>query len=331
MRQTKIYCSFCGQENKIEDLTCRKCHRFLERGDHPLIDYMENKIKGKFDGEVQNTFFSILKNYIKSHLYGFIMTCSIFASATAMIVTGITNDHSEIHYVEEKFVPQEKQVTYQGEGLTSIDVARKYIDAIESGDMDIVKGLQLETFYPEVLEEIKKYQEENQLERYISPALTHHLFDNRDIYFKMNETIEAEEDSHYYLGDSELIIPHQEYAGYRTDDYMLGLWYCSNHTCSRFQGRIHGDFSPNIEIQVISIEGKNYILGEKVATYMGQNEEVYHMALFRSEGDTTNLNFDEALREFDDCYDDKACVLQHDFNHRNILEELPASQWLLEK
>ena len=66
--ENKMYCSFCGEENNINDDTCKKCHRFLKRNDHPLMDYMEDKIAGNLKGKVKNTFFSVLENYIKSHL-----------------------------------------------------------------------------------------------------------------------------------------------------------------------------------------------------------------------------------------------------------------------
>lgn len=323
--ESKIYCTFCGEENNKEDLACKKCHRFLKRKDHPLIDYMEDKIKDEFTGGVKNTAFSIINNYIKSHLYGFVLTLSIIASTTTVIVNNrIQND--EVNYVREKLTPTIASITYQGEGLSSYELAKKYVDAMESGNIDTVRGLQLDNFYPELLERIKTYQDQNKLDIWDSPATTHHLFDNRDIYFKMNETISAEGVEHYYLGDSELIREHREYLGYQTDDYMLGLWYCNNHTCSTsiYDGRTHSDFSPNIQIQVISVEGKYYILGEKVTIYMGQNEEVYHMALFRSKGDTTNLNFDEALKEYDSCGDyngyDQACLDQHGFTLKGIRE-----------
>lgn len=333
-KESKTYCTFCGEENNIDDLTCKKCHHFLKRGDHPLVDYMEDKITGKFQGEVKNTFFSILTNFIKSHLYGFVMTLSIFASAASVIVNNtIINKSEGVNYVEEKIVleqVEDEQITYQGEGLTSIEVARKYVDALDSGDLDIVKGLQLETFYPEIAESIKTYQEQNKLDRYYAPAPSHHLLDYRDIYFKMNETIAHEGIEHYYLGESELIQEHQSYLGYQTDDYLLRLWYCSKHGCPVHNGKVTYEFAPNIQIQVILVDGNYYMLGEKIAVYMGQNEEVFHMALFRSEGDTTNLDFNEALKEYDSCLEDMDCIIDHGFNHLDILTLLPNAEYYLD-
>ena len=321
-----IYCTFCGTLNKVEDTVCHKCHRFLKRGDHPLVDYMEEKIIGKYQGKLKNSFFSILTNYIKSHLYGFILTCSIFVSATAMIVSSVMSPDSKIHYVDDKFIPQEV-VSYQGDGLNSLEVTKKYIDAIRSGDEKVIKGLQLKQFYPEIVDEIVSYQAQNKLDFWDKPAISHHLVENRDIYFKMDEEMSY---GNEYIGDSELVSEHQTYLDYTTDNYAVRFWYCSNHNCSvNGDGLRYSDFSSNLVIQLIEVAGNYYVLGEKVGIYMGQNEEVYHMALFRAEGDTTNLSFDDALVEFDQCDFNKECIIEHGFNNRDILNELSSSFTIL--
>lgn len=94
------YCVYCGTKNKLEDKKCIKCHKKLNPKDHPLLDYLKSKTKDNLKGKLEDNIFSTIINYIKSHLYGFILTCSIIVSTTC-IVTNIINT-SNIQNVTEK-------------------------------------------------------------------------------------------------------------------------------------------------------------------------------------------------------------------------------------
>lgn len=84
---SKIYCVFCGTENKVEDKKCSKCKKELNPLEHPFKDYIYNHIKDDLKGKATDSIISLLKNFIKSHLYGSLMTAAIIFTVVAGIVS----------------------------------------------------------------------------------------------------------------------------------------------------------------------------------------------------------------------------------------------------
>ncbi len=92
MKKEKIFCVYCGTKNKPTELTCKKCHKKLNPKETILIDYLKDHIKDDLKGNIEDKFFSILKNFIISHLYGTIFTATlIFTITTSLIIDNDTN------------------------------------------------------------------------------------------------------------------------------------------------------------------------------------------------------------------------------------------------
>lgn len=95
MKKNVEYCVFCGTKNKIENKKCIKCQKKLNPKDRPLLDYMKSKIKDNLKGNIEDNIIDIITKYIKSHLYGFIMTCSIIITSTCIITNVVENNYIE--------------------------------------------------------------------------------------------------------------------------------------------------------------------------------------------------------------------------------------------
>lgn len=78
-----LYCVYCGSKNDLDKEFCIKCNKSLHPKNQLFKEFLYNHIKNDLKGKVTDNIFSYLKNFIISHLYGFIMTASI-------IFTGIT-------------------------------------------------------------------------------------------------------------------------------------------------------------------------------------------------------------------------------------------------
>ena len=89
------YCIYCGTKNKIEDKKCIKCHKKLNPKDRPLLEYIKSKIKDTVKGNIEDNIIDIITKYIKTHLYGFIMTCSIIITTTCIITNVVEDNYIE--------------------------------------------------------------------------------------------------------------------------------------------------------------------------------------------------------------------------------------------
>lgn len=303
MSKNKIYCTKCGTENNINNTDCIKCHEVLNKKHHPLLEYMKSKIKGKFKDKVEDKAFSIIINYIKSNLYGFILSISILASLTSVVVNVVLNNNTnDIQKVTEKPTIV-SEISYEGAGLSAIELTRKYINAIDSNDFDTINGLQLENFHKEIYDKIKEYSDTNLVYDYDVAATNHELVTNNKIYFSYNQ-------DNIYIGESELIRNTDKFGDYTTENFYVSIGYCSYNDCKgTYDYGVY--YSAGIEVQLVNVDGNYYILGEKIAQMMGQDEDIMLRALHRANGDTTKFSFEESLKEFNSCNDDTNCLKEN--------------------
>ena len=80
-----IYCVYCGAKNDSSKENCSKCNKELHPKNKLFKEFLYNHIKDKFKGDLSDSIFSYLKNYIISHLYGILMTASIIFTAVTII------------------------------------------------------------------------------------------------------------------------------------------------------------------------------------------------------------------------------------------------------
>lgn len=141
--ENKTYCVFCGQENNSKDNKCCKCGKELNPKENLLKEYLFNKTKEKFKGDIDDSIFNLLFNFFKSHLYGFVLTLSIVG---VVIVNGM-NYESYIEKVNEEPISsvQTIEVNYSEEQLEIKEVIDAYlyyarnIDGKENASEEIEK------------------------------------------------------------------------------------------------------------------------------------------------------------------------------------------------
>ncbi len=96
----KIYCVFCGHENEEKYTKCQKCNKSLNPSENLWKDYLYNHIKDDLKDNVTDKVFSLVTNFIKSNLYGVIMTVLVLSTATVGIVN-IPKNNNTSKYIKE--------------------------------------------------------------------------------------------------------------------------------------------------------------------------------------------------------------------------------------
>ena len=299
-----IYCVFCGELNDKNNKRCQKCHRILDPKEHALLDYFQSKISDKYIGDVKDNLFSILYHFIKSNLYGITLSCSIIISAIS-VVANISSNINRYEKVEEKPVIQ-KKITYQGTGLNPYEVTTAYVNAIQNNDLDKVKSLQLNSFYPEISSELsnQEFTNDTYIFNTVKKIDENTFLENRDKYLKDNLELRIFE-------STELMIPTGTYKNYSFYRYVVWMNYCYQNKCRIIDEKEVSDFSARVVVELIEIDGNYYVSGEEVAHYRDTLEETMYHLLIKYDGDTSKLVpdiYNHYLVECAESADIKSCV-----------------------
>lgn len=85
------YCNYCGNEIEDDVELCPKCKHSIDGKNAALIMFLKKHTKEKLIGKAEDSLFEYLKNFILSHLYGFVLTITIIAVPLSMVtvVSGV--------------------------------------------------------------------------------------------------------------------------------------------------------------------------------------------------------------------------------------------------
>ena len=116
----KKYCIFCGAENPADADTCCACGRTMHPEEHLLKEYLYRKTKGKLRGKAEDSFLSVLKNWILSHLYGLVVTISLAALAVISVSASFSSQPPYVRRISSPLTPAEQALTAgnQESGMT---------------------------------------------------------------------------------------------------------------------------------------------------------------------------------------------------------------------
>ncbi|MGM9941474.1 MAG: hypothetical protein ACI32N_05730 [Bulleidia sp.] len=85
MSDRKIYCIHCGCAHSEEKTVCEKCGKSLIPKETILQDYLISHTKDKVKGDIEDSIYDTIFNYLKCHLYGMFITIEVAAVAVTAI------------------------------------------------------------------------------------------------------------------------------------------------------------------------------------------------------------------------------------------------------
>ncbi len=282
------YCLFCGALNEESHKICKKCHKIIKPELNDFLKYLKDNINDELKDKVEDKVTSIIINYIKSHLYGFILTCSIVLSVASGVIVHVNNTKDIVNVLEKPTVMH----LYRGEGLTSREVVTKYVEALSKDALNTATSLQLDNYYPELKKDFPRIVYFIDDSEFQKP--THILLSLKDTYFShLNNynisslTIEEDEGySPYYYQDKYLV-----------ETYTVTTEYCSFNNCDNSNKLLVTTF-----VQTVQIDGNFYVsASEYTAMDIGSSYKFY--MLQKENGNPTNLDFNKLDEELYACID----------------------------
>lgn len=280
MAKNIIYCVYCGTENDIKIKKCVKCKKQLDPKNRPFRDYLVEKVKDKVTGDVQENIFSLITNYIKSHLYGFILTCSVVFAVGAGIIGGVNKPDS--YEILNNNPSLFNEIDYLGDGLSPEEIIIKYADAMNNGDIKSVKAYELSTFYPDLYKSL------------IDKKSTDYEFLDKN---KLNEesNILFKNDYSYGLSIYYGAQPKGKYDKYEFIRYLLEISYEFPESTDNKDDLYAFSYS----VEFIKVDGNYYISGTEMDKFFTDVQESIYDLFVENEGDTTKFTLDDVYNHME--------------------------------
>ena len=142
MSADKKYCIHCGAEiilqaasettsaSSAHKAVCPSCGKDPAPGEHLFREFLLEHTKDKLKGEIDDRLYNIIKNWLLSHLYGFVMSIAVIAAAV-ITVNAVTIHHGVRKFnAEPTSVSEAKSSGQSGEALPA-DTADTDVSAHE--------------------------------------------------------------------------------------------------------------------------------------------------------------------------------------------------------
>ncbi len=141
------YCTSCGAANKKSAHTCGECKKEINKKHRPFFEFIKRRAKNWGMGELQGRLFDFAKGFIKSHLYGFVMTVSVVITGSVVI----TNATPYIKTVNEapfiSVAEENAEEEPRGDNTLTEDEMIWLRHMISAYDAEIEGGILPETIY----------------------------------------------------------------------------------------------------------------------------------------------------------------------------------------
>ena len=149
------YCSECGSVNKKSATVCENCEKKMTVKHYAFLDYLKSHIKDQLKDKATDKIYSLIKNYLLSHVYGTVLTVSVIAVATSAVYA---NYQPHIEVVTEASVvsqqaeePEEKEpFVFDEDDMTYLQHIATCYDSFADYRRDYDRYWDTEHYYPSV-------------------------------------------------------------------------------------------------------------------------------------------------------------------------------------
>lgn len=301
---SKIYCIFCGKENDEKEKICNnsKCKKELNPKSHLFRNYVIDKCKG----DVDDSLFNLIFNFLKAKLFGIVLTLSVVSTVAVVVTNAISNNYiTELNEKPAFNYNNKKEYSYLGSGLSSSEIVDKYLEYVKNKDIESASGLLADNFLSsEQLSMIPLNRANNKYYKKIKHdfiSYNNRFFD----HIKQEDGIRLHK--HDFIGrfnDLNYNEPNTLHNNqFDLNSYYIELDYCTNNDC------INGTtFSLMEIIETIEVDGNAYILSEYAFLNINYDRVVRYI-FDNNNGNFSGVSNVDYNNVIDSCLDDYGKVI----------------------
>lgn len=287
-KEKMFFCSNCGERHKPKEKICKKCQRKLPVRSRLLYNYLKDGLIDEVQDKVEENIISLIVNFIKSHLYGTVLTFSIIATTTAIIATEVAES---TRYEEVKTKPQ-------------VSITQKLEPA---ADYTVLSNVEKEYF--KMLEtkntEQKEFLFRDDVVASYAPNITHQVLNDRDILYGYPSTTVVEKReciSTNNLSDAtaDTYLSSLNNIGLYGERCLYYINYCRDDSCPEkalaYPNDINlgYDYLSQIYVYYFQYEGTYYVLDDILEPNYASSNNFYRTQFYEAKGDV-NLFFDNLV------------------------------------
>lgn len=112
--EKETYCVKCGAKVAADATACPTCRQKLPAKDRLLLDFLWEHTKDKIKGDIEDSVFETVKNFLLSHLYGLVVGLSLIVVAAVAIFNPPVDAHiRRVDSIEQIYADEQNQTAYR--------------------------------------------------------------------------------------------------------------------------------------------------------------------------------------------------------------------------
>ncbi len=136
-----IYCTACGAVNERSAVVCSACEKQLNRKGSPFRDFLKDHIKEALQDNISENIFSLIKNFLLSHLYGTILTLCVIATICMSIYAGLPPEGVKTVKLHPEIAAEQKELAASGtEAFSEDELAEVFYTMMDDYDLHAAFG-----------------------------------------------------------------------------------------------------------------------------------------------------------------------------------------------
>jgi hypothetical protein len=133
--EKETYCVKCGAKVTADTAVCPTCRQKLPAKDRLLLNFLWEHTKDKIKGDIEDSVFETIKNFLLSHLYGLVVGLSLIVVAAVAIFNPAVDAHiRKVDSIEQIYAAEENAGSYRLTEQDKMEIAECMTSYVTSLD-----------------------------------------------------------------------------------------------------------------------------------------------------------------------------------------------------
>ena len=154
--EKETYCVKCGAKVTADTAVCPTCRQKLPAKDRLLLHFLWEHTKDKIKGDIEDSVFEAIKNFLLSHLYGLVVGLSLIVVAAVAIFNPAVDAHiRKVDSIEQIYAAEENAGGYRLTEQDKMEIAEcmtSYVTSLDDAKFMAGNGAYLYIISDELFE-----------------------------------------------------------------------------------------------------------------------------------------------------------------------------------